>query len=167
MWYLLSIIVGIFCGVYGMSRIYRTKYKVLKEQLSTNDEKWKEFYQILNLWLELSQSGHSVTEYFEKRNINTIAVYGMKELGERLIYEIKDSKTDVSYLIDKNADTVYSNMKVYYPYEELPKVDAIVVTAIHYYPEIEEELYKRVNYPIINLTDIIYESLNDNIDTRL
>lgn len=115
------------------------------------------FYQVLNRWLTIRQEGKSLTEYFKRNNYKTVAIYGMKELGERLYDELKDSGVTVKYIIDKNASDVYANEDVITPDEDLEPVDVIVVTAIYYYNEIEEMLLEKVDYPIVSLEDIVYE----------
>lgn len=81
----------------------------------------------------------------------------MKELGERLYAELKDSEIQVKYIIDKNADTIYADIDVVEPENILEDVDVIVVTAIHYFDEIEMMLGEKVDYPVISLEDVIYE----------
>ena len=81
----------------------------------------------------------------------------MKELGERLYDELRDSEVEVKYIIDKNADAIYADIDVLTPEDELEEVDAIVVTAIHYFDEIEEMLEQKVDCPILSLEDIVYE----------
>ena len=61
------------------------------------------------------------------------------------------------YAIDKNADMIYANVDVVTPDDELEPVDVIVVTAIYYFDEIEEDLSEKVDCPIISLEDILYE----------
>ena len=41
--------------------------------------------------------------------------------------------------------------------DTLDDVDAIVVTAVTFFDEIEDELHKKVNCPILSLEDILYE----------
>ena len=41
--------------------------------------------------------------------------------------------------------------------EKLEKVDAIIVTAVSFFDQIEEELSEKISCPIISLEDILYE----------
>lgn len=95
--------------------------------------------------------------FFTQNSYKTVAIYGMKELGERLYDELKDSEIEVKYVIDKNADTIYADVDVIEPEDTLEDVDVIVVTAIHYFDEIEEALGAKVDYPVISLEDVVYE----------
>lgn len=134
------------------------KKKSMKE-INGRDEILKKvhvLYCAFDRWLQIHQEGKTLAEYFEKHNYKTIAIYGMKELGERLLDELKDSGIRVSYAIDRDADRIYAEVDILTPDEELEPVDVIVVTAIYYFDEIEETLSEKVNYPIVSLEDILY-----------
>ena len=108
-------------------------------------------------WLTLKQQGKSLVQYFERNQYKTVAIYGMKELGERLYDELKDSDIKVLYAIDKNADAIYAEVDVLTPDDDLPEVDLIVVTPVHYFDEIEEMLADKVDCPVISIEDVVYE----------
>jgi len=120
-------------------------------------QKMTEFYHLLVEWLRIKQEGKSLPAFFEQNGYKTVAIYGMKELGERLYDELKNSEIEVKYVIDKNVDSIYADADVVTPEETLENVDVIVVTAIHYFDEIEETLSAKVNCPIISIEDVIYE----------
>lgn len=79
----------------------------------------------------------------------------MSYAGERLVEELGASDITVDYVIDQNVSS--NDCKTYKMNEELPCVDAIIVTAITYFDEIESALSEKVDCPIISLEDIIYE----------
>lgn len=81
----------------------------------------------------------------------------MKELGEHLYDELEGTGIIVQYIIDKNADQIYADVEVKTPDEKLDQVDAIVVTAVYYFDEIEEMLSEKVDCPVLSLEDILYE----------
>ena len=83
-------------------------------------------------WLRIRQEGKTLVDFFEKNDYKTVAIYGMKELGERLYDELENSGITVKYIIDKNADTIYADVDVLTPDDELEPVDVVVVTAIYY-----------------------------------
>lgn len=136
-----------------------------KKKAATDDllRKMGEFYKLLLKWLEIEQKGQSIRSYFTQNGYKTVAIYGMKELGERLFDELKDSEIEVKYIIDKNADAMYAEVDIVKPDEELDEVDVIVVTAVHYMDEIEEMLEEKVEYPIVSLMDIVNEIYEDSI----
>ena len=116
-----------------------------------------ELYMAFDQWLRIRQEGKTLVDFFEKNDYKTVAIYGMKELGERLYDELENSGITVKYIIDKNADTIYADVDVLTPDDELEPVDVVVVTAIYYFDEIEEMLSERVDYPVVSLEDILYE----------
>ena len=114
-------------------------------------------YTVFDRWLQIRQEGRTLEEYFKKNNYKTVAIYGMKELGERLLDELKDSDIAVNYAIDKNADEIYVDVDIVTPDDELKPVDVIVVTAVYYFDEIADMLSEKVDYPVVSLEDIVYE----------
>lgn len=132
--------------------------------LEPEKTKWKEYadkhlaiMQLFNQWLMTKQEGKTLEDYLKREEINTVAIYGMSYVGERLYDELKTSGISVKYAIDKNAEGIYSEIDIVQPEEELEKVDAIIVTAIYYYDEIAEMLEKKTDARILSLEDVLYD----------
>lgn len=119
--------------------------------------KMMEFYNLLIQWIGIKQRQKSIVNFFENNGYHSIAIYGMKELGKCLYDELQGSDIEVKYIIDNNITENDMKLPMYKSNENLPYVDAIVVTAIHYFGEIEYQLSSNVDYQIVNLEDIIYE----------
>lgn len=153
----ISALMGMAAGAVAGGIAVRQESTKKISQMREDGAKVHELYMASNQWLQLRQEGKSLAEYFKRNNYKTIAVYGMKDLGQRLCDELKGSGVTVAYAIDKNADSIYADMDIVTPDEELAPVDVIVVTAITYFDEIEENLAAKVDYPIISLEDILYE----------
>lgn len=151
-----TIVSGALGAAAGGIAISRKSNKAVSEA-EYKKKKMDSYYFLFNQWLIVRQEGKTLAEYFKKNNYRTIAIYGMKELGERLYDELKDSDITVKYIIDKNADDIYTDVDIVTPDEELEPVDVIVVTATFYYNEIEEMLFDKVDYPVISLEDVLYE----------
>lgn len=120
-------------------------------------EKHLALFLMMNQWVAVKQEGKNLADYFEKQGYKSIAIYGMSYVGERLFEELKGSDIQVQYGIDKNADNIYMDVDIVTMEDELKPVDAIVVTPIFFFDEIEEELSKKTDCPIISLEDILYE----------
>lgn len=112
---------------------------------------------MMNQWVKVKQEGKNLSAFFEKEGYKKIAIYGMSYAGETLIDELKDTGIHVAYGIDKNANAIYTDVDIVTMEDDLEKVDAIVVTAITFFDEIEEQLSAKVDCPIISLEDILYE----------
>ena len=81
----------------------------------------------------------------------------MSYAGETLIEELKGTDIHIAYGIDKGAESIYAEIDLVSPNDKLQDVDAIIVTAITFFEEIEEQLSEKVKCPIISLEDILYE----------
>lgn len=112
---------------------------------------------MMNQWVKVKQEGKNLGSYFEKNGYKKIAVYGMSYAGETLIDELKDSDVTIAYGIDKNAEVIYADVDIVSMDDVMEPVDAVVVTAITFFDEIEEKLSNKVDCPIISLEDILYE----------
>lgn len=150
---LLTGAVGIFAGI-KIGLLNGMKKRMKLTELS---DKHFVLMSLLNQWMKTKQEGKTLLKYFHDHQIDHIAIYGMSYVGERLYDELKDSDIEVKYIIDKNADKIYTEADVFTPDEILPEVAAIVVTPVFYYDEIKEILSQKVNCPILSLEDILYE----------
>lgn len=153
---IISTLIGAVAGaVAGGLTVKTSTTKKIEGQQETL-KKVHELYCAFDQWLHIHQEGKTLVEYFKNNNYKTVAIYGMKELGERLVDELRDSDIKVCYAIDKNANQIYSDIDIVTPDDELEPVDVIVVTAIYYFYEIEEMLNEKVDYPVVSLEDILY-----------
>lgn len=114
-------------------------------------------FQMMNQWVRVKQEGKNLSEYFESNGYKNIAVYGMSYAGETLLEELKDTDINVAYGIDQKADSIYADVDIFTTDDELQQVDAVVVTAITFFDEIEEKLLKKMDCPILSLEDILFE----------
>lgn len=127
------------------------------EKIRSMSDKHLALYLMMNQWVKVKQEGKNLASYLEKNEFKKIAIYGMSYVGETLISELKNTGVEVGYGIDRNADSIYADIDVVSVDSALEQVDAIIVTAITYFDEIEEMLSARVSCPIISLEDILYE----------
>lgn len=119
------------------------------------ENKFLEYYQVLDKWLCLLQHGKSIIDYFHRENIKSICIYGMQELGERLYEELVMGDITVVAVIDKNPYNVYYDIDIT-SIDNIPQCEAVVVTAFFYFDEIKRELLTHTNSNIISLEDIVY-----------
>ena len=61
------------------------------------------------------------------------------------------------YGIDQNAGDIYLDVDIKSMDDDLEEPDAIVVTAITFFDEIEEGLHQKLKCPVLSLEDILYE----------
>ncbi|MCR5235796.1 MAG: hypothetical protein K6E34_01170 [Lachnospiraceae bacterium] len=117
-----------------------------------------EFYFLLIQWLSVHQEGRTLKDYFVGKGYRTVVIYGMKELGERLYEELLGTEIKVNYVIDRDADLVYTDAPVLRPEDDLPDADVMVVTAVHYFEDIKAQLKNRFRGDIVSLEEIVYRA---------
>ena len=109
----------------------------------------------MNQWFRMKQRGYDLEKVLKKKKYNSIAIYGTSYIGERLFDELRDSDIIVKYGIDKVKKGKWCGITVFTPEENLPSVDAILVTAIYSYNEIVNDLGGKVRARIISLEDLL------------
>lgn len=153
----LPLIVGaVVGGVVGTIGKKTVDDKQIKENRQMSD-KHLALYLMMNQWVKVKQEGKSLVSYFEQKGYREIAVYGMSYAGATLIRELEGTNIRVKYGIDTRAVHIYADMEVVIPDDVNEEVDAIVVTPITFFDEIEIKLSAKVNCPIISLEDILEE----------
>lgn len=119
-------------------------------------------FTILDRWLQIKNKGGSLAVFFLDNQIDSVAIYGMGEIGKRLYEELKGSKVKVAYGIDKNAKNIFIEDFVVYRLDEtLPKVNAVIVTPMYFY-EIKENIYRKMGdeVDVVFIEDIIAYCFN-------
>lgn len=148
-----SLLAGAAFGAGAVGKMQGEKQKKAWEM----SDKHLALFQMMNQWVKVKQEGKNLAAYFKREGFENIAIYGMSYAGETLVDELKDTGIHVRYGIDRNADSIYADVDVVSPEDDLPKVDVVVVTAITFFDEIEEMLSGKAGCPVISLEDILYE----------
>lgn len=153
---IISALSAVTGAVVGAGAIGKMATEEIEKRKSMSD-KHLALFLMMNQWVKVKQEGKSLASYFEKNHYKKIAVYGMSYAGETLIDELRNTGITVAYGIDKKADSIYADVDIVSVEESLADVDAVVVTAITFFDEIEEKLSEKFDCPIISLEDILYE----------
>lgn len=149
----MTALAGVGAGAVAAGRIKgneSVKYKELAD-------KHLAIVRMYDQWMITKQQGKTIVTYFKENGYKEIAIYGMSFVGRRVLDELRDSEIQVRYAIDKRADMIYEDIDVITPEDVFEDVDAIVVTSNYYFDVIEEKLSEKIECPIINLEDILYE----------
>lgn len=153
---LILIVVIVFVSGVFVGFILLNSYSSRDKKLITEyNNKHLKLYIITIQWFQNYLKGKRIKDFLEERGYSKIAIYGISYIGETLIYELEDSKIEISYLVDNNRSYLSGKYKVYTSDSELETVDAIIVTPITYYEQIKEQLSSRVSFPIISFEDIV------------
>jgi len=134
------------------------------DEIKESEGLYIDYYDLLNQWVQNKNDNKSVVDYLKQNKFNSVAIYGIDDIAIRLYEELKNTEIKLNYFIvedledlkEKNIDDISIIDK--YEIESLEKVDAIIITDIKFYDEIEEELMDLdVDSEIISIEDLIYE----------
>lgn len=123
--------------------------------LKESNEKMHLFYDVLVSWINLLQNGEKIEAILRKRGYHSIAIYGMAELGQLLLNELLKTNIEVKCLIDQKADMLEFNTKIVKPTEFDECVDAIIVTAVYNFSEIEKQMTSISECVCISLEELV------------
>lgn len=115
-------------------------------------------YEYMNRWLFLNQRGISPSSFFIGQGIRTVAIYGIHYMGQRLFDELKDSGVEVEYAIDSNPamQDFEISIPILSPDDTLKPVDAVVITPIWDFLEIESNLSTKLDCPMFSIEDVLF-----------
>lgn len=155
------LIFGIGLGVGGIAGLLwehnRTK-RIIEEKIRKLD-KSQNYYGLLLSWLKLHAGKIPLDDYFEWHGADKIAVYGNGQIGQCFIKEMECAQTQISYIIDRNAENMVSKLPIFTMEDELPQVDAIVVTVIDEFDNIAEAIRKKCGCSVVSIEEVIYGSI--------
>ncbi len=130
--------------------------KIIIENAKLADKHLKMF-QVMKLWVSTCQNKKCMEQYLADSGYHNIAIYGLSFIGEALYQELAGSNIKISFGIDQSVKSKLHNLKVYHPSENLPEVDAVIVTAVTYFDDIEATLVSKMKCPIISIEDVLLE----------
>ena len=141
----------------GAAAVNYTKMKQHEEDFAVI-KKNELILKMFNKWLMIKQEGKNIADYLKENGYNKVAIYGMSYAGERLLDDLNGTDIVVAYAVDRNADKIFVETEVVLKDEvmDMEPVDAIIVTAISFFSDIEKELSEMVDCPILSLEDILY-----------
>ena len=103
-----------------------SQIKLLNEKIN----KFRWLYEITISFASIIQNNlFQMNEYFTKRNITKISVYGVGPIGKLLINQLMQENIEINYTVDIYAARIMENIPMFRPYEELPQTDILIVTA--------------------------------------
>lgn len=153
---ILTVISALAGAAAGAGIVSKKSEEKLSIQKAYTD-KHLSLYLMMNQWVKIKQENKSIADYLAENGYREIALYGMNYVGQTLLNELAGSSVKVRYGIDKNASNIYSDIDIVLPEEKLERVDAVIVTPITFFDEIEEALSKKLDCPILSMEDILYE----------
>ena len=119
------------------------------------EERYKEYWQVLDQWLKFELSGKSVAQYLKDQSYYSAAIYGLGMLGASLVMDLERGGIKIEYGIDQD---VYKGRQFEFPVytleEPLPIVPIIIVTTTGIFNLVRERLRGCCDAKIISLKSI-------------
>jgi len=130
----------------------------LKDSQAQKD-RYAAYYQIASQWVQNLLAGRNIGAYFQKRNIQSIAVYGLGSLASLFLQNLESSNVEVAFIIDKNHGAGHhGSVPVLESFQDGADIqaDAIVVTPVYDFQAIRQELQSQgAVVPILSIEDVI------------
>jgi glycosyltransferase involved in cell wall biosynthesis len=117
--------------------------------------KFKNNYNALVKISETDQLSLKFDELCLKNKWETVAIYGIGNVGKLLLSNLMTSHINIKYLIDKKADAgINSKMNIIRPVDITKDIDVIIITISAEYNSIAKELRKYTNCDIISIQQL-------------
>lgn len=104
-------------------------------------QRYKKKYDLLYQWMNLRLNGVDIIEFFRDRKLESVALYGMGDLG-RLIYKELEQYKIIKYGIDRQHPAGITDLRIFTLEDAKEKVDAILITPVLITDEIEDDIYE-------------------------
>lgn len=148
---MISFLGGCVFSTYKITRLCQKAMKAEEKLIEKNSINFKIMYN----WLKGYQTGRKITDILEREKINEIAIYGMGDLGRTLLKELENTDISVKYVIDRNNYRSFGAHSCYSPFDDLPDVQAVIVTPVSDFENIAEQLRKKTEAHLIPLNKVI------------
>ena len=121
------------------------------------------YYENFNATLQFlvaKQNGNMMDDYLYSLGYEKVAVYGMNDLGNCVVRELKDSKiVRLLYAVDQGSPKLFFDIDCY-RLNEVPldnKPDIVIVTLPYLYDEIYKDIEKALDRPTMSITQLVYD----------
>lgn len=154
----LSVVISFIAGfICGSIRILRSLGETLKKTKARLDM-FEGFYRPMKEWFAKEQAGCTLKNFLMEKNYCKIGIYGMGDFANRIYDALKDSPIEVVCCIDSKK-SAYSDTTLFTLEDELPDMDAIIITDYKNADSIIDSLSKKGDFELMLLEDIIYNEL--------
>ena len=134
---------------------------VSRAQLYKEKIKWEKKSKLFQKWIYLYHYDLNIKDWLDKMNKNSVAIYGMGDLGQLLYYELSKNGVSVNYTIDQNYEYKNSEVNIYPLTEKLEQVDVVIVALIDPNDKLIKNIEKSTDSDVIKLESIIETLIED------
>ena len=133
-----------------VKKLWKEKYQKQKDELHIAQQEGNLLYR----WLQLSQKGVELSDYFSANGYGSVAVFGMNREGRLAIEKLDDLAV---YGVEaENLGAVHERLKVYRLGDDpLPPANCMVICDLGETPEKTALIQKAFSGMIISLEDVL------------
>lgn len=107
----------------------------------------------------------NLTRYFQMNGYKNIAVYGVGNLGTRILRNIDTAQLESICTIDENKAAHFGDMEAIDMQElaDRKEIDMVLVTPLLDYPQIEEQICSMCEIPVISAKELMCDMINQSL----
>lgn len=143
----------------GVTSGYIIFWSINQKKLIEKDkriDKFVNYFKVMDRWMLLKETNNNPSDILGKMGYNNVAIYGMGKLGQHLLEDLKKTDVKVKYGIDKKVDSISLGLDILPVSSDLPYVDAVIITPVYDFDNIEKELKGKINFPLLSLEELLY-----------
>lgn len=156
----MEIVLSILGMLFGMIIAWKQQEKIYKKKLkeiSRMSDKHLEMFLMMDKWIQNEMEGKKISTYLRNNGFYNLTIYGMGYIGRTLYEYLKSEGFEINNLIDQSSFKRIDGMTIKKIDDEHVSTDAVIVTAIYYFEELEDKLKTKFKEPVLSLADIIYK----------
>lgn len=132
---------------------YREKYF----RLMHDDTVKAELLTLMDDLLDLRNQGVCLGDALADMGFHHVAIYGWGRMGTRLASEIDGTKTEVSYVIDRDVPKNSCPYPLYRVEEELPDAELVIISPIGLFDLLKPNIAEKISGRIVSASNLIRE----------
>ncbi len=145
---------------FGYALFHYLHLKEILQQERKQIRKQEQLLRMANHMIVEDGKGNRIHQKLEERNLSSVVIYGMAEMGERVMEDILlHSSIKLLYGIDQRAKEIKMVIPVYTLEEaaEKDKPEAVILTAFSENDSLKNEIEKTMSCKVITLGELLYE----------
>lgn len=142
----------IFLKLNLMNDTQEKQFRCMTDSKILKYENYDELETLLN-----KTTSNKLDEFFCSKDIRSISIYGFGVYGKQFYDSILSTGLKVEYCIDRRSDNKNAAIPVISLHENMQKVDAIIVSPVSSFNEIEKDIKKYCSFEVLSLLNILRE----------
>nr|WP_300841146.1 hypothetical protein [uncultured Acetatifactor sp.] len=131
----------------------------VKHLFSSGDaeNRYRNYYDVLNKWLSTKMRGGSLEPYFDDRNIHEVYIYGTADIAGHLYEDIHEKIVIKGFIVEAKTMKTFKGMEVYDMSDDVDLENIPIVITPSHSSDVIQYIFKKnkIENPIISINDIV------------